>query len=229
MVVAVVLETAACTQMSLTLGVPGQPSGHEANAQSASATRVPNGIAGPLGRGESLSTAHSSACAAALLLETAGKLLNALLPLSGKVVGLPPLKLRSPNSVRMRSLIGLPVFLRDRKVDRQPIVSRRDVGAPTDPGQHIAALHQEAVTEIGRCARRVHVGVGAGVVHAAERDLASAIVDFEEQRAAALCSRSTGLRITISAENSTRPRSLRGALSRSNTTALRGSVGSTSK
>jgi hypothetical protein len=95
-------------QMSVVLGVPGQPSGHAANAQRSSGTRVPNGIAGPLGRGESLSASHNSASAAALFAETLAKLLNALPPLNGSVHGLVPLKLRSPNSVRIRSVIGWP-------------------------------------------------------------------------------------------------------------------------
>jgi hypothetical protein len=115
--------------MSVVLGVPGQPSGHEANAHWSSGTGVPRGIPAPLGWGEWLSTIHSSAWDAVLFVETAGKLLNASPPLSGNVVGLPPLKLRSPNSVRMRSVIGCPFSIASGKLT----VSQPSPGAMSAP------------------------------------------------------------------------------------------------
>src|SRR3954447_16464685 len=115
--------------MSVVLGCPGQPSGQAANAHRSSGTRVPKGIAGALGRGESLSTTHNSASAALLLTETLAKLLNAVPPLNGSVAGVVPLKLRSPNSVRIRSVIGWPFCSAIGK----ETVSRLSPGAKSAP------------------------------------------------------------------------------------------------
>jgi hypothetical protein len=64
-----------------------------------------------------------------LLTDTLGKLLKALPPLSGKVGGFEPLKLRSPNSVRMRSVIGCPCCCAIGKLT----VSRLSPGAMSAP------------------------------------------------------------------------------------------------
>src|SRR5712691_7582598 len=95
-------------QMSVVLGVPGGPLGQLAKDHCESGTSSPAGIAGPEGRGESEARRRSSAWATALSVETAGKLLKAVLPESGSVNGVPPPKLRSENSVRIRSVIGGP-------------------------------------------------------------------------------------------------------------------------
>src|SRR6185295_5489904 len=94
--------------MSVVLGTPGGPAGQFANDHCEAGTSSPAGISGPLGRGESLGRTLSSACAAPLSVDTAGKLLKATLPLRGSVKGVPPPKLRSQYSVRMRSVIGFP-------------------------------------------------------------------------------------------------------------------------
>ena len=77
---------------------------------------------------------------------------------------------------------GPSVFFQcNREIHRQAVVTWRDVRTPTHPGNHVTAFHQEAVAEIARSHRVVHVRVRCGVVHAAEGNLASAVVDFEKQ------------------------------------------------
>src|SRR6266404_3544563 len=95
-------------QMSVVLGVPRGPDGHFANDHSDGSTSMPAGMLGLLGRGESLGRARSSAWAMTLSVDTEAQLLKAGPPESGSVNGVPPAKLRSENSVKMRSEMGAP-------------------------------------------------------------------------------------------------------------------------
>src|SRR6266850_1790866 len=115
--------------MSVVLGTPGGPEGQFANDHWEAGTSSPAGMSGPLGRGESLGRTRSSAWAAVLSVDTAGKLLNAVLPLSGSVNGVAPPKLRSQYSVRMRSVIGFPRSIATGKLT----VSRLAPGALSAP------------------------------------------------------------------------------------------------
>jgi hypothetical protein len=76
---------------------------------------------------------------------------------------------------------GRAVLHRDREVDREPVVARPDVGAPADPGDHVALAHEEAVAEV-LCRRRVvEVRARRRVVHQGEGVLVAPVVDLEEQ------------------------------------------------
>ncbi len=156
--------------------------GQSANAHSSSLTGSPRGMPGPPARGESLASTYSSACASFLSVETAGKDLNAAPPDSGKRSWLAAVEVAIREFGEDAFGYRLAVLQRDREVNRQAVVAGRDVRAPADPGQHVTAFHQEAVAEITRRHRVVHVGVRSSVVHATEGNLAAAVVDFEEQR-----------------------------------------------
>ncbi len=87
----------------------------------------------------------------------------------------------------MKPSSGFAVFCRQREVDRQAVVAGLDVRTPANPCHDMAAAHDESVTEILWCHWIVTIGARWCVVHAPERNLVAAVVDFEKQHPAALC------------------------------------------
>src|SRR5712671_4210587 len=214
--------------MSVVLGIPGGPAGHFAKDHIERGTSSPAGIAGPLGLGESLGRMRNSASAALRSVDTAAKLLNALPPLSGRVNGVLPPKLRSENSVRIRSLTGLPRSIAMGKLT----VNRLPPGAMSAPQPTQATTYpcrwRKPLPKSDEVVGLLLFAVG-GVSFSIVWTILLPRLFTSKKRVPLAFDISTGRSSTWSAENSTLPAALRGALSRSNTTALWGLPGSASK
>ena len=142
--------------------------------------------------------------------------------------GVPPPKLRSENSVRIRSLTGLPPSIAMGKLT----VNRLPPGAMSAPQPTQATTYprrwRKPLPKSDEVVGLLLFAVG-GVSFSIVWTILLPRLFTSKKRVPLALDMSTGRRSTRSAENATLPAALRGALPRSNTVALWGLPGSASK